>query len=242
MEDEQLSAVIAREVERALKTDNQKNKSGPFKILGILTHMGKGIDKLFESLIQLSREEIPVLIWTIEEIDYLLQISVKSASLSSMNVIIGEKNSFVLTEFTDLEYIIFGAFSFEIADKLIHFQDEDPIVNVLIQGLLHNVPVYILTPFNLTDLVSEYKPLNKINQELRKRLSLLVKIGFGVLDENDLKERFLKDPPRIPDLITEVFIKNLDKKTLELRVPRTAIVTPLAREKARDLGIRIVRI
>jgi len=242
MEDEQLSAVIAREVERALKTDNQKSISGPFKILGILTHMGKGIDKLFESLIQLSREEIPVLIWTIEEIDYLLQISVKSASLSSMNVIIGEKNSFVLTEFTDLEYIIFGAFSFEIADKLIHFKDEDPIVNVLIQGLLYNVPVYILTPFNLTDLVSEYKPLNKINQELRKRLSLLVKIGFGVLDENDLKERFLKDPPRIPDLITEVFIKNLDKKTLELRVPRTAIVTPLAREKARDLGIRIVRI
>ena len=242
MEDEQLSAVIAREVERALKTDNQKSKSGPFKILGILTHIGKGIDKLFESLIQLSREEIPVLIWTLEEIDYLLQISVKSASLSSMKVIVGEKDSFVLTEFSDLEYIIFGAFSFEIADKLIHFQDEDPIINVLIQGLLYNVPVYILTPFNLTDLVSEYKPLNKINQELRKRLSLLVKIGFGVLDENDLKERFLKDPPRIPDLITEVFVKNLDRKTHELRVPRTAIVTPLAREKARDLGIRIVRI
>ncbi len=84
MEDKQLSAVIAREVERALKTDNQRSKSGPFKILGILTHMGKGIDKLFESLIQLSREEIPVLIWTLEEIDYLLQISVRSVSLSSM--------------------------------------------------------------------------------------------------------------------------------------------------------------
>ncbi|UCG01605.1 MAG: hypothetical protein JSW11_18580 [Candidatus Heimdallarchaeota archaeon] len=241
MEDEQLSAVVAREVEKALKTEH-KEVSGSFKVLGILTHMGKGIDKLFESLIQLSREEIPVLIWTLEEIDFLLQISVRCASMPSMKVIIGERNSFILTDFIDLEYIIFGAFSFEIADKLIQFQDEDPIVNVLIQGLLYNVPVYILTPFNLMDLVSEYKPLSKINQELRKRLSLLVKIGFGVLDENDLKERFLKSPPRIPDLITETYIKTLDGKTLELRVPRTAIVTPLAREKARDLGIRIVRI
>jgi hypothetical protein len=241
MEDEQLSAVVAREVEKALKTE-YKEVSGPFKVLGILTHMGKGIDKLFESLIQLSRENIPVLIWTLEEIDFLLQISVRCASLPSMRVIIGERNSFILTDFTDLEYIIFGAFSFEIAEKLIQFQDEDPIVNVLIQGLLYNVPVYILTPFNLTDLVSEYKPINEINQELRKRLSLLVKIGFGILDENDLKERFLKTPPRIPDLITETYIKNLDGKTHELRVPRTAIVTPLAREKAQDLGIRIVRI
>ncbi len=73
MEDEQLSAVVAREVEKALKSDH-KEFSGPFKVLGILTHMGKGIDKLFESLIQLSREEIPVLIWTLEEIDYFLQI------------------------------------------------------------------------------------------------------------------------------------------------------------------------
>lgn len=241
MEDEQLSTVVAREVEKALKTEH-KEVSGSFKVLGILTHMGKGIEKLFESLIQLSREEIPVLIWTLEEIDFFLQISVKCTSLPSMKVIIGEKNSFILTDFTDLEYIIFGAFSFEIADKLIQFQDEDPIVNVLIQGLLYNVPVYILTPFILTDLVSEYKPLSKISQELRKRLSLLVKIGFGILDENDLKERFLKSPPRIPDLITETFIKNLDGKTHELRVPRTAIVTPLAREKARDLGIRIVKI
>lgn len=241
MEDEQLSAVVAREVEKALKSEH-KEVSGPFKVLGILTHMGKGIDKLFEALIQLSRENIPVLIWTLEEIDFLLQISVQCASLPSMRVIIGERNSFILTDFTDLEYIIFGAFSFEIAEKLIQFQDEDPIVNVLIQGLLFNVPVYILTPFNLTDLVSEYKPLNKINQELRKRLSLLVKIGYGILDENDLKERFLKTPPQIPDLITENYIKNLDGKTHELRVPRTAIVTPLAREKAQDLGIRIVRI
>ena len=241
MEDEQLSAVVAREVEKALKSDH-KEFSGPFKVLGILTHMGKGINKLIESLIQLSREEIPVLIWTLDEIDYFLQISVRSAPLSSMKVIIGERDSFILTDFTDLEYIIFGAFSFEIADKLIQFQDTDPIVNVLIQGLLHNVPVYILTPFNLADLVSEYNPKSKINQELRKRLSLLVKIGFGILDENDLKERFLKSPPRIPDLITESFMKNLSGKTHELRVPRTAIVTPLAREKARDLGIRIVRI
>ncbi len=159
-----------------------------------------------------------------------------------MKVIIGERNSFILTDFTDLEYIIFGAFSFEIADKLVQFQDADPTANVLIQGLLHNIPVYILTPFNLTDLVSEYNPTSKISQELRKRLSLLVKIGFGILDENDLKERFLKSPPRIPDLITESFMKNLSGKTHELRVPRTAIVTPLAREKARDLGISIVRI
>ena len=242
MEEEKLSAIIAREVDRALRTDNSKDISGPFRVLGILTHMGKGLEQLFKSLIQLSREEIPVLIWTLEEIDYSLQMTAQSLSFSSMKVIIGDKKSFVMTDFTNIEYIIHGAFSFEIADKLIHFRDEDPIANVLIQGLLFKVPVYVLAPSPLADLLAEYKPLNKINQKLREKLSLLAEIGFGVLDENDLKERFFEQPARTPDLITESYIENFRGKTLELRVPRAAIITPLAREKARDLDIRIVRI
>jgi hypothetical protein len=242
MDEKQLSVIITREVDRALRADSKKGETGPFKVLGILTHNGKGLEQLFESLLQLSRERIPVLIWTLEEIDYSLQMSAKSLSFSTLKVKIGNKDSFVMKDYTSLEYIIYGAFSFEMADKLIHLKDEDPIANVLIQGLIHKIPVYILTPFPLADLVSEYKPLSKINQELRDKLSLLAKVGFGVLDENDLKERFLKEQPGTPDLITESFIENLRGKTQEIRVPRTAIITPLAREKARDLAIRIVRI
>ncbi len=242
MDNKQLSDLITREVDKAIEADFSKIDSTSFKVLGIMTHMGKGLEQLCKTLIQLSREGLPVLVWTHKEIDNIIQIKSQSNSVPTMKVELGNDGNFCFPNLKGLKYIIFGAFSFEIADKIIQLQDEDPIVNVLIQGLLLNLPVYILTPIPLTDLIFEYKPTSRINQELRKRLSLLTEIGFGLLDEKDLEDSFIKQIPSTPDLITESYIEELRGKVRELRLPRKAIVTPLAQEKAGELKIRIVRI
>jgi hypothetical protein len=77
---------------------------------------------------------------------------------------------------------------------------------------------------------------------LRKRISLIADLGFEIIDEGDLKDRFFNKEPSAPDLITESYVEDLRGKTRELRLPKTTIVTPLAKEKARDINIRIVRI
>ncbi|MFW9991105.1 MAG: hypothetical protein ACFFD4_03510 [Candidatus Odinarchaeota archaeon] len=242
MDEKQLSKLISREVTKALRNEHSNSSLESFRVLGIMIHPGKGITQLCEALVRMARENVPVLVWTIKEIDAITSVMSISSSLPAMKVIVGEKKDFVLPDFINLEIIIFGAFSFELADNLINLKDSDPIVNVLIQGLLEKIPVHILTPFPLADLSREYSPSSKLNRELRQRLIQLTEVGFALLDERDLRERFLKRVPESPDLITEAYLEDMRGKINELRLPRSAIITPLALEKARDLNIRIVRI
>lgn len=242
MDDKQIEQLIRGEIERALSQNHSISDSGSFKVLGILTHLGKGLKQLFNALLELSQSGTPVLIWTVQEVDNYLQIQAQSASFPKLQVIVSNKTDLGIAEFEGLERIVFGAFSFELADKIIQLKDEDPIVNILIQGLLSRISVHIMTPLPLSDLAFQYDSLNRINQEVQKRLSLIADLGFEIIDEGDLKDRFLKQEPSAPDLITESFIENLRGKTREIRLPRTTIVTPLAKEKARDIDIRIIKI
>ncbi len=242
MDDKQIEKLIRGEIERTLSQNHSISDSGSFKVLGILTHLGKGLKQLFNALLELSQSGTPVLIWTVKEVDNYLQIQAQSASFPKLQVIISNKNDLGIAEFEGLERIILGAFSFELADKIIQLRDEDPIVNILIQGLLSKISVHIMTPLPLSDLSYDYNSLNRIDQEVRKRISLIADLGFEIIDEGDLKDRFLRQEPSAPDLITESFIENLRGKTREIRLPRAAIVTPLAKEKARDIDIRIIKI
>ncbi|MHA2331608.1 MAG: hypothetical protein ACXAEU_06250 [Candidatus Hodarchaeales archaeon] len=242
MDEKQISELIGREVAKALKREVSRSSPEPFRVLAIMVHPGRGLDHLCEALVRMAREQVPALVWTVQEVDDIIHVSSLSTSLPTMKVLLREKNNFRLPDFTNLEMIIFGSFSFELADNLINLKDGNIFVNVLIQGLLAKVPVHILTPFPLSDLSDEYKPSSRLNRELRQRLAQLAEMGFGLMDENDLKDRFLKQAPESPDLITEDYLETMRGKTNELRLSRSAIITPLAHEKARDLEIRIVRI
>jgi hypothetical protein len=204
--------------------------------------MGQGIQDLLKSLIKLAQKKQSILVWTTNEIDELLAISSQAASLSTLDVITNESGNFSIKLFDKLEYIIFGGFSFELAQKLAQFEDENSIVNTLIQGLLAKIPVYIITPFPPTDLTIEYGPSGILTKELSKRLSILLEMGFKLVDIRDLEDQFLKYTPTIPDLITEAYIDNLEERKNELHVPHTTIITPLALEKAKSLNIKIIKI
>ncbi|MHA1970162.1 MAG: hypothetical protein ACW964_20510 [Candidatus Hodarchaeales archaeon] len=126
MDDKQLEQLIKGEIERALTQNHSSSDSGSFKVLGVLTHPGKGLKQLFNALLELSQNGTPVLIWTVQEVDNYLQIQAQSASFPKMQVLVSDKNDLGIAEFEGLERIVFGAFSFELADKLIQLRDEDP--------------------------------------------------------------------------------------------------------------------
>lgn len=239
MDDKQLESLVARQVRSVLKSNQF---TGPYNVLGILTHMGQGIQDLLKSLIKLAQKKQSILVWTTNEIDELLAISSQAASLSTLDIITNESGNFSIKLFDKLEYIIFGGFSFELAQKLAQFEDENSIVNILLQGLLAKIPVYIITPFPPTDLTIEYGPSGILTKELSKRLSILLEMGFKLVDIRDLEDQFLKYTPTIPDLITEAYIDNLEERKNELHVPHTTIITPLALEKAKSLNIKIIKI
>jgi hypothetical protein len=239
MDDKQLETLVARKVRSVLK---KTQFSGPYNVLGILTHMGRGIQDLFNSLAKLAQKNQSILIWTTEEIDGLLAISSRASSIATLDVNISTSGNLSIKFFDRLEYIIFGGFSFELAQKLAQFEDTNSVVNTLLQGLLAKIPVYIITPFPPTDLSFEYGPSGILTKELSKRLSLLLEMGFKLVDIRDLEDQFLKYTPTIPDLITEAYLDNLEDKKSEIHVPHTTIITPLALEKAKTMNIRIIKI
>ena len=238
MDDKQIESLVEQQVRNVL----QNNKPlGPYNILGILTHMGQGIDDLFTSLIQLAQNNLKILIWTTREIDDSFEFSSRMNSVPTLDVITDTDGSFCLKFLDKLEYIIFGGFSFEIATKLVRLEDSNTTVNILLQGILAKKPVYLITPFPPTDLNFEFGPSGILAKELSKRLSDLIEMGFRLVDVRDLTDQFIKHTPQIPDLITEDYLETIKEKIHELHVPYSTIITPLAQEKAKDLKIKIIK-
>ncbi|MCK4847887.1 MAG: hypothetical protein KAT16_02560 [Candidatus Heimdallarchaeota archaeon] len=239
MDDKQLESLVVQQVRNVL----QNNKPlGSYNVLGILTHMGQGIDDLFNSLVNLAKNGQKILVWTTEEINESLEFRSRINSVPTLDVISSTNGSFCLTLLDKLEYIIFGGFSFEIAAGLVRLEDSDTTVNILLQGIIAKKPVYIITPFTKTDLNFEFGPSGILTKELSKRLSDLIEMGFRLVDVRDLTDQFIKHTPQTPDLITEGYLETLKGKTKELHIPHSTIITPLAQEKAKDLNIKIIKV
>jgi len=239
MDEKELELLVSNQVRRALSSNQ---KLGPYSILGILTHMGQGIDDLFNFLVQLAQSKQKILIWTTKEINSALDFSSRTSSIPTLDVISSYNGNFCLKFLDKLEYIIFGGFSFEIASKLVSFEDSNATVNILLQGILAKKPVYIITPFPPTDLNFEFGPSGILTKELSKRLSGLIEMGFRLVDIRDLTDQFIKHTPQIPDLITEGYLETLKGKTHEIYIPHSTIITPLAQEKAKELDIKIIKV
>jgi len=242
MDEKQLTDIVTREVITKISTGKIKVLPSPAKFLGVLTHPGKGVKLLSDSLLQVARENIPVLAWVSEAVDELTNLTAKSSGIRNIKVVNIDKEKVVLPDTANLDKIIAGAFSFELADRIIGLKDMDPVVNVLIQGLLNGIPVHVFTPFPLADRKTESSLTGKMNRELHSRLDALTEMGIVLLDEIDLKDKYSVFTSTVPDLITEASIDEMHGKINELKITKSVIITPLALEKAREYNIRIIRV
>ncbi|MHA1994432.1 MAG: hypothetical protein ACW97Z_07840 [Candidatus Hodarchaeales archaeon] len=239
MDEKELESLVSQQVQKVL-TSNQTR--GPYSVLGILTHMGQGLEELFATLIRLAQKNMKILVWTRKEINEALKFTSRASSTPTMDIIVNPVGDFCLKFYNDLESIMYGAFSFEIAKKVTSLEDSNPTVNLLLQGLLSKIPVYIATPFPPTDLTFDYGPSGMLTNELSRRLSILIEMGFRLVNVEDLADQFMKHTPSIPDLITEDYLESLQGKSHEIFVPHSTVITPLAQEKAKLLDIKIIKI
>ncbi|MHA2095298.1 MAG: hypothetical protein ACW98F_11775, partial [Candidatus Hodarchaeales archaeon] len=203
MDEKELESLVSQQV-RTVLTNNQKR--GPYNVLGILTHMGQGLEELFDILVRLAQKNMKILIWTTKEINIALKLISRASSAPTMDIIVSPTGDFCYSYFQNIESIMYGAFSFEIANKVTSLEDSNSTVNLLLQGLLSKIPVYIATPFPPTDLTFDYGPSGMLTNELSKRLSILIEMGFRLVNVEDLADQFVKHTPAIPDLITENYL------------------------------------
>ena len=113
MNNDQLTKLIVNEVTKSLQSERSTTSSTSYKALCILAHLSKDLDHIINYAIRLAMGGENVLVWTLSAIDNFYQLKKKSISISTLDVEVGDENSFRLPNYNLIEKIIFGGFSFE---------------------------------------------------------------------------------------------------------------------------------
>ncbi len=131
---------------------------------------------------------------------------------------------------------------FSFMQKLIALDDSDPFVDIILTALIHNIRVITLT--------DGFRPSkdNSVAEELLKSINELLAgikaLKVHVSTAEELGSILFKEQTSLvqeKDLITESDVLELNRNGIkELYLATGSIVTPLARDRARELGIDII--
>jgi len=152
----------------------------------------------------------------------------------------------VLADLREGDVVLLAAAHFEAARLLLALRDDHDWIHVLVQAHLAGRPVVICE-----DLLATGAPAatNPVAREADGLLRQLRQAGYRLAPARDLP-RLLKDMTRAcdaglqdaPDLLTEQDVENLVRAgRRELRLHARTLVTPLARSRADELGLGLLR-
>ncbi|MED2972005.1 hypothetical protein P4361_06950 [Fictibacillus sp. B-59209] len=143
--------------------------------------------------------------------------------------------------------ILIPVLSFSLAGDLLRFNDQREFVRIILQALLSGKKVAALPygndPFHEVfrskelDRGSEY-----LKTELHKTLFQLKKLGVTLLRDGEGLASWLNDSSQKQSVISEADILSAAKAQKKLLIAEEhAIITPLARDAAKQYGIKISR-
>jgi len=149
----------------------------------------------------------------------------------------------ILHRLHEYRMVVVPAVGFHTVRAIAELRDEDPFAQLVLQALLRGLKVVMLTDA----LVPAQREGASVAPGLRAAAEVNLKklLAYNIvlvrLDEIGTAVAE-KKVPSSKDLITEQDIIDLKNGDVTgLRVPPKTIVTPLARDKAKELGITIIR-
>jgi len=152
----------------------------------------------------------------------------------------------ILADLREGDVLLLAAANFEAARLLLALRDDHDWVHLLLQAHLAGRPVVVCE-----DLLASGSPAatNPVAREADQLLRQLRQAGYRLAPARDLA-RLFKDLARAcdpglqgaPDLLTEQDVENLVRAGhRELRLHARTLVTPLARSRADELGLGLLR-
>ncbi len=234
---------IEKIVERVLQENLHNNRQANMKLLAIIGATQRPLEQPLQQLQTCTQNG-----WNIRII--LSELATKVVDLALIDEVLGEENILQENELTNIpsivdEYtqIVLPALSYPMAGKLALKLVDTPVTYLIFHALSCGKQVIAAADFlNRRELLNKKSlGLDEIEQEHVNTLS-----AFGVkwvtvgqiaetIGEVDAKNRLSINTP----VISVAVITNLPPHVEELVYAKPTVITPLAHEQAKKLGIRL---
>ncbi|MEC1893491.1 hypothetical protein ACOSZF_06755 [Cytobacillus firmus] len=233
---------MAKNTLQELYMRNEKSRGRKPHILALLTSHMIGMEPGFSYLQKLIQEDITLRMAAEEEmltqfpLEELVSLTGNDDWISASMI-----NDQLLDHFDE---ILLPILSFSLIADLLNFNEQRPLVRIILMGLLKGKRVTALKAGG--DPFSQYwklKGMDKgpdiLKRKLNGQMAELKVLGIRLIDFNDradfavhqMKKTVISD-----ETVRFAYLSKLN----QLTVPKGAIITPLARDTAKELKIDII--
>ncbi|WP_251168947.1 hypothetical protein [Cytobacillus firmus] len=234
-------SVMAKNTLQALYMRNENCRDRKPHILALLTSHLIGMDPGFSYLKKLTMEDITLRMAAEEEM--LTQFPLEDlVSLTGNDDWISV--SMINDQFLDhFDEILLPILSFSLIADLLNLNEKRPLVQIILMGLLKGKRVTALKAGG--DPFSQYwklKGMDKgpdlLKRKLNQQMAELKVLGIRLIDFNDSADFAVHQKKTVisEETVRFAYLNNLDLLT----VPKGAIITPLAKDTAKELKIEII--
>jgi len=237
-----LEEMIFREVKKRLRDAEispDTNSSGR-SILVVMNRIDPNIDVILSTLRELARSGISITLLVSRHIEKIFRQE-GFASVEGIEVVWDTEIQHVLLNVGDYSTVLYPVMGFSLGRRLADLSDDDPLVQLATTALLSGVRVGVVTDGiesrgrNITS-----PEMNEISKRIKKGLS---GIGIRLLTMRNLTNDLTTSTNIFGGkVVTEDTVIEYHRKDIwDMNVPRKVVITPLARDKAKELGMRINR-
>jgi hypothetical protein len=240
MEPHELQEMVYREVRKRLMTP--KSSSGtnndPASVLVVLNRIDPKLGEVFYRLRELEANGISITVVLSDDVDGLCR---KEGLLPVMgiNFIYVSELPRIILDLHNYSTIFFPVIGFSLARRLAALDDDDQFVHLAVSSIISGKSVCVATDSIIPGENVMPSPLiNEASNEITKSLS---GIGVKLLPISDFTSNIsFKKNLFQGKVITEETIKEFrENKLWDINILPNVVVTPLAKDKAKELGIRI---
>lgn len=240
MEAHELQEMVYREVRKRLMISKSSsgNNYDPVSMLVVLNRIDPKLGEVIRRLRELEANGAPITVLLSLKTEELCRqeglLPVKGITL----IYLSELPRIIL-ELHDYTSIFFPVIGFSLARRLAGLEDDDMFVQLAISAILSGASVCVATDSIMPgeDVVSA--PL--IDKASNKIMNELSGIGVRLMAISDFATAiYIKQNQFQGKVVTEETVKDFRKNNVwDINIASSVVVTPLARDKAKELGIRI---
>ncbi|WP_236694036.1 hypothetical protein [Sporosarcina globispora] len=233
---------MAKNTLQALYLRNASSSERKPQILALLTSHMIGMEPGFSYLKKLTQKDITLRIYAEEEM-------LKQFPLHELVLRTGNddwiSSSMVHDQLIDhFDEIFLPILSFSLMKDLLSFNDQRPMVQIILKGLLKGKRVTALKagvdPFSAYwQLKGMDKGPDILKRKLNQQMGELKILGLRLIDSNDQADFTVQQTKKTVISGETVRLAHL-RKLDHIAVPKGAIITPLARDTAKELKIEII--